>query len=47
VEGAAGSTRRGFTILFMGLVSLIAVRPGELASDRGKASFRQDSARNN
>jgi len=25
----------------MGLVSLIAVGPGELASDRGKASFRK------
>src|SRR5258708_39041217 len=32
---------------FMGLVSLIAVRPGELASDQGTASFRQNSARNN
>ena len=39
VEGAAGSMRRGFTLFFYGLVSLIAMRPGEFASDRGKARF--------
>ena len=38
-KGAAGSMRRGFTLLFMGLVSLIAVRRGELASAREKARF--------
>jgi hypothetical protein len=47
VEGTAGSMRRGFTLLFYGACQLDSGEPGELVSDRVKASFRQNSARNN